>query len=177
MRLTSSDRDAFVAAAMDDVPKIDYSEQAKRLILAHMKTTVPTDLLAMIEKYPDRFVAHKVCMPLHLEDFYTKLTHKYVSWGDAVADDAMRKRIGEIDELSRAQTNTHRQLEAKLRAVISECTTLKQAKERMPEFEKYLPEDRDGKVCRQMPVIANLVEDLMAAGWPKDKPKGEGEPA
>lgn len=32
-----------------------------------------------------------------------------------------------------------------------------------------LEEERDGKVIRSMPVIANLVADLTAAGWPKGK--------
>ena len=31
MRPTKYDRDAFVLAAMDDVPQIDYDEQAKKL--------------------------------------------------------------------------------------------------------------------------------------------------
>lgn len=34
----------------------------------------------------------------------------------------------------------------------------------LPEFAKYLPQERDGKVIRSMPVIANLVADLMQAG-------------
>lgn len=30
MRLTNSDREAFVRAVMDDVPQVDYNEQIKK---------------------------------------------------------------------------------------------------------------------------------------------------
>ena len=52
-------------------------------------------------------------------------------------------------------------------------TRYEQALEILPEFAKYLPQERDGKVIRSMPVIANLVADLMQAGWPKDKAKAQ----
>lgn len=44
MRLTKYDREAFVLAAMDDVPQINYDEQAKKLVLDHLKEVLPVDL-------------------------------------------------------------------------------------------------------------------------------------
>lgn len=32
-----------------------------------------------------------------------------------------------------------------------------------------LPADRDGGNTANLPAVANLVTDLMAAGWPKDR--------
>lgn len=169
MRLTNIDREAFVRSAMDDVPSIDYSTQAKNLVLEHLKETVPVDLQNAIAKYPDWFEARTVGMPPHLDNFATKLNHDYQSFR-RITTPAVAEKIEEIAKLAEAQDSTRYELSQKLRGAILSVSTLKQALELLPEFTKYLPEDRDGdKKCRQMPVVANLVTDLMAAGWPKGK--------
>lgn len=66
-------------------------------------------------------------------------------------------------------TDTCNALKAKLTAAIAACFTLKQAKERLPEFVKYLPTDRDSTGTSNLPAVANLVADLVQLGWPKDK--------
>ena len=58
-----------------------------------------------------------------------------------------------------------------LTAVIASCTTLKQAKEALPEFVKYLPEEPGSAIDRTLPVVGNLVADLSKAGWPKKDSK------
>lgn len=58
-----------------------------------------------------------------------------------------------------------------LTAVIASCTTLKQAKEALPEFIKYLPEEPGSTIDRTLPVVGNLVADLSKAGWPKKDSK------
>lgn len=45
------------------------------------------------------------------------------------------------------------------------CKTLKQARERLPEFEKYPPKDVE-KSPTMLPALANLVADLTKVGWP-----------
>ena len=62
-------------------------------------------------------------------------------------------------------------LRKQLTAVIASCTTLKQAKEALPEFIKYLPEEPGNAIDRTLPVVGNLVADLSKAGWPKKDPK------
>lgn len=68
-----------------------------------------------------------------------------------------------IDELTLINT-----LRKKLEATIAACTTLKQAKECLPEFEKYLPAEA-APADRSLPVVGNLVADLIKVGWPKKK--------
>ena len=169
MRLTNADREAFVRAAMDDAPKIDYSTQCKEIILGFLKETVPIDLQNMIAKYPDWFDAHRVSMPMHIEDFNTRLTPKYREWNHILTDEERRNRVRELAAAAKLQSEQRAAIEIKLTSVIASCTTLKMAKEILPEFVKYLPQERDGKVIRSMPVVANLVADLMSMGWPKDK--------
>ena len=168
MKLTNSDREAFVRAAMDDVPKENYDVPAHKLVLDHLRATVPVDLQNAIAKYPNFFDAHQVSMPAHLGDFSTCLIPAYrevrhIVTGEIYIEILALARKAEAQRLQRDA------LESKLRGAINGCNTLKQALEILPEFAKYLPQERDGKVIRSMPVIANLVADLMQAGWPKDK--------
>lgn len=87
MRLTKSDKEAFVRAVMDDVPMVDYDEHRHSALLCQ-------------------------------------------------------------------------------RVFAETCSTLKTAKERLPEFEKYLPTERGTTGTINLPV-ANTVADLINAGWPK----------
>ena len=171
MKLTKYDRDAFVASAMKDVPTIDYDEKARKLWIETIKASLPVDLLNAITKYPGWFGSNYVSLPGTLQNFNTVFS------GDSVNSDKWRKdfpelmsQISEMADKLKEQNASHCKLRDQLRGAISLCNTLKQAEETLPEFKKYLPEDRDGdKKCRQMPVIANLVADLMNAGWPKDQ--------
>jgi hypothetical protein len=63
-------------------------------------------------------------------------------------------------------------LETKLYATIRAFNTVKQARDAMPEFAKYLPEDADPK-CKTLPAITDLVTDLMKAGWPDGGKKND----
>lgn len=172
MKLTKYDRDAFVASAMEDVPTVDYSAQAQKLWTATVKASLPVDLLNTIAKYPDWFHSNYVPMPGVLQNFHS------VYQNDNIDSEKWRKDfpemhavISEMADKLKLQNKSHSQLRQQLCNAISLCNTLKQAEEALPEFKKYLPEDRDGdKKCRQMPVIDNLVADLMNAGWPKDQP-------
>ena len=168
MRLTNSDREAFVRAAMDDVPKENYDVPAHKLVLDHLRATVPVDLQNTIAKYPEFFSAYRVRMLMYIEDFNTKLIPAYREVRHIVTDEVYTEIIA-LSRKAEAQKAQRNSLESKLRGAINGCTTLKQALEILPEFAKYLPQERDGKVVRSMPVIANLVADLMQAGWPKDK--------
>ncbi len=72
MKLTIADREAFVRAAMDDVPEENYDVPAHKLVLDHLRATVPVDLQNTIAKYPDFFDAHRVSMPMYISGFNTR---------------------------------------------------------------------------------------------------------
>lgn len=166
MRLNTYDREAFVRAVMDDVPTVDYQQQAKDYVYAVLAPRLPAKLKAVFDDKELRpsldwknwdlscdvqgLSSVRWCHPF-------KLTP------------AERKHLDAIGEAAQAQSQSRSDLKVKVRATINSCTTLKQAKERLPEFEKYLPADRDGNGTASLPVVANLVADLTKAGWPKGK--------
>ena len=166
MRLTRSDKDAFVRAVMDDVPQIDYDEIAAGIAREAIRASLPKTVVEALSKHPECFCPMAVSLPYGITNISVLAT---VGTGfDAIK--SMPELWGEIEALakdSRTQRASLSALESKVRGVIESCSTLKQALERLPEFEKYLPKERDGTGVSNLPAIANVVSDLTAAGWPK----------
>lgn len=171
MNLNESDRQTFVRAVLDDLPSVEYSAQATTYVHGIMREQMPKKLQAVydgkelrgflnFDNWRDGFRIHVgthlarilVCYP-------TKLT------------DADLAHLADLNTKAAQQQETYNDLRYKLTAVIKGCRTLKQAKERLPEFEKYLPKERDvrGGSCADLPMVANVVAELTKAGWPKDK--------
>lgn len=168
MRLNTYDRDAFVRSAMEDVPEIDFNAKAQKLVNDYLKKVIPVDLQNAATKYPEYFPARTVSTPSPLMNFAHRLIPDDQSARNLTRFPDLLVKVKEVAVLADKQADQRRMLEAKLRAAVAPCTTLKQALELLPEFAKYLPTERDGdKTCRSMPVVANLVADLMNAGWPK----------
>lgn len=166
MRLTKYDRQAFVKAVLDDTPQFDYENQAHKLVREFGITTYPEELRPFIKKYPDFFQANYVTMPSYIGNLYAKIHQDYT--GSALEKHApeLWAQLVELAQLEKEQRVARNALEAKLEAVISSCSSLKIALERLPEFAKYLPQERGPSSLTNLPV-ANLVADLMALGWPK----------
>lgn len=81
-----------------------------------------------------------------------------------------RKRVREAfgDRLKEIGTRYDARcaLEAKLKASLNGCHTVKQLKERFPELAVYLPEP---DTAVQLPATTELMDSLRAAGWPEGR--------
>ena len=77
------------------------------------------------------------------------------------------KALDALDAPCRAQKETVSKLRSEVKALIAACHTLKQARERLPEFAKYLPAERSPAPKQNPLMVANTVADLTKAGWPK----------
>lgn len=163
MKLTNTIRDAFVRAAMADVPTVDYQAKTIKVVLDDAVSQLPPKLRAI---YKDKelcgFVRHK--------DRY--FGNAYVGvpccGGDFKLTDAAAAIVEELKEADRAQEKSLNDLRGKLRSVAYSVSTRKALVDALPEFEKYLPAD-DAAACRTLPAIANVVSEFVKAGWPKDQ--------
>jgi hypothetical protein len=163
MKLTNYIRDAFVTAAMQDVPKIKYDEQIQKLAhddaVSQMQPIVRSAYCAHPEwfnhcrKWMVNSIIVRVPSPESTEIRFTE---------------AAQKEIDELIAKSREQEAQHDKLRSHLKALAYGCTTRKALAEALPEFEKYLPAE-EPKATRNLPAIANLVADFTKAGWPKTK--------
>lgn len=162
MKLTRPDRDAFVLAVMNDVPMIDYQEKIKKEVAAADYQMMPP-LIRRVQDDPN------------LRGFLKRqrawINHRALH---AVCDidnvPKLAEKLKALNNLEEAQSVSRNELSLKVSAMIAGCTTLKMAKERLPEFEKYLPAER-GETGTTNLLTINVIADLTKMGWPKDLQK------
>lgn len=170
MRLTNSDKNAFVKAVMDDVPKVDYSAQAQALVRQWGIEAMPKELQPLVKKHAEYFKDYYVSMPGGVSNFYAKVPPEWEHSGFHNLNPDMWAQVAELGKLAKAQNEARTALQEKVSAMLAGCSTLKSALAKLPEFAKYLPADRGGSGLANLPV-ANTIADLTAAGWPKGEPR------
>lgn len=168
MRLTNNIRDAFVRAAMHDVPKEDFETPAKKAFEDGMRKHMPKEIADILKKNGP------AAEWIHMD--FLSTPDSLSNWKSACPRSAgyryLRECVPELwnalTEFSTkiaAQNKQRMELSDKLKGAAYSCTTRKQLAELLPEFEKYLPED-EAKAMRTLPVVANLVAEFTKAGWP-----------
>ena len=165
MRLTKSDKQAFVNSVMNDVPSVDYNEQARKLCIEWAKSKMPQEVLEVFVKFPGWIGNKYMETPNGLSAVHVPTLSTIYNTSSAHPD--IWEKLVVLAEANSVQRKSRNELRAKVEGSIATCTSLKQAKERFPEFVKYLPSERDGSFTANLPAIANLVSELTAAGWPK----------
>ena len=191
MKLSKKHREEFVEAVMSDVPSANYPTQAEdraRLLYKQIAekvgvSDIPPERLYVLScgvylcKHGQ---SHKFARDGQEAGWRWKEYDNYCFfriWAHGLTrkevEDSIKKdpEIQKLVDLFIEEKNKHVDLRQKITAVIAACTTLKQAKEALPEFEKYLPAE-PGNVDRSLPVVGNLVADLAKAGWPAKKKFG-----
>lgn len=161
MRLTNSLRDAFVNGVLRDIPVIDYNEIMRKTALQAAKDVMPVEVRAAYEKHPSWF-QENWGRRLGGEYFYLPVPNETEFSSEAnqtIKDLAARKseQTEKIDEIRR-----------RLRGAAYSVSTTKALREMFPEFSQYIPEDETK--TKNLPALANIVADVIKAGWPKGKP-------
>jgi hypothetical protein len=169
MKLTNAIRDAFVRAAMDDVPQVDYTEAIRKIGTDAVLEALPPSVRKVWDDAKTRpyLVSHTRWMGgvgVHVPSLGGRWNEEELP---AVSSKAT-KAIADLETKKNAQEETRKGLQQKLRGAAYSCSTRKGLADLLPEFAKYLPAD-DAAAIRTLPVIANIVSDFTKAGWPKGK--------
>lgn len=164
MKLTNYIRDAYINSVMNDVPEVDYTDKIIKHVLASIGGDLPTQV-AKIWKDP------KTCGFIKKAGFMFNGVYVVVPTGDPYKAPKLNEndqlQLVELSKLHADQKTLRNTLRQKVKQTAYGCTTSKALIDLLPEFEKYLPAE-SGSTCRNLPVIANLMVDLVKAGWPKD---------
>lgn len=162
MKLTNTMREAFVRAAMDDVPSIDYDTLIRKAALQAALKALPATVRKVYDDEKTR---------TYLENTFLRFggVSVYVP-GRTNTDisDEDKKSLNELATAKSVQETGRNELRGKLASAATAVTTRKALAELLPEFEKYLPADL-GAANRMLPAVANIVADFTKAGWPKGK--------
>jgi hypothetical protein len=168
MKLTNYIRDAFIDAALADVPRgCDHTEEIRKIATADLLSQLPT-AVAKIWKDPntmeylrrthDQYGGVSVAYPAMSE--YCRTTRKL--------SDAAQEKVNKLAAEMKADADLRKDLRGKLRGAAYACNTTKQLRELLPEFSKYLPAEEE-QTCRTLPAVANILADFTKAGWPAKK--------
>jgi hypothetical protein len=169
MRLTNTIRDAFIRAAMDDVPLgRSHIEEIRKLAQDDVFSKLPKDIQKIWKENKEsraflRVRHDSVCNVSFAYPAISEYSNRTISISSEV-----KQKIQELRTEMDADDKVRKDLKDKLHGIAYSCTTRKQIAEALPEFEKYLPED-EGKALRSLPVVANIVADFTKAGWPAKK--------
>lgn len=170
MRLTNTIRDAFIRAAMNDVPAVDYTEQIRKVAHDDLVGQLPASVRKAWDDSKQRGYIKTT------NGSYGGVSINYPADGDywrnskPLTENAA-KQVAEFEAKAAAQRKTRNDLNDKLRAAAYACNTRKALVELLPEFEKYLPADEAKAQKVNLPAVANIVADFMNAGWPKGAAK------
>ena len=166
MKLTNYIRDAYINAIMADVPKVDYNEQAEKLARDHIKKMFAKDFPKVkIEDATPWLNVGTVDLPGHLQNIYSVRTSY-----ECLRHTEVWEPLSEIAKEKDKQDDKRIALRSQLRGAAYSCTTSKQLRELLPEFDKYLPAEQE-KTLRTLPAVANIMAEFSKAGWPKDAKK------
>lgn len=159
MRLTKSDKQAFVAMVMKDVPQVDYDELAQAYIRETVVASLPPKVREVYDdpKLRPYLDTGWISTPGCLNSFCME------GAGEFEAPPEYLDKLREFADLKHEQNQSRHKLEVKLVSAINSCNTLKQAHERLPKFTAYLP--KESEPLKNLPAVANLVVSLMDAGW------------
>lgn len=162
MKLNKTDCAAFVRAVMQDVPHTDYQEQVQWTVDNYFAARCPADVVAFAKKYPGRLRSYFVS---HTDSAHTPFVEQ-PQYNIESNHPELYRAVRVILDKKAEQQRQRDELRNKVAGMIAGCTTLKQARERLPEFEKYLPKERDPATTAGVPV-SNVVAELTKAGWSK----------
>lgn len=161
MRLTNTIRDAFVRAAMADVPKKNFEKDIHDLIKEDAKKLLPPKILELVE---DQKMREFIKGHSHYIRGYT-INNVWVYGSTYERSPRVNTKVEALLCEAEGQVESMNKLEHNLRAAAYSVTTRKALVDMLPEFEKYLPET-EAKANRSLPVVANIVADFTKAGWP-----------
>lgn len=187
MRLTKYQREAFVRAVLNDVPKIDYESAVRKLVSDDNLAHLPEKVKAIasdpnLRQYVRTSWHHEsISTPMRLTVGAVIIEGHERDWKPSPA---AKQEIKAVMEKWAEQAWKLKELEGKVSRAIWSVTTIKQAKASLPEFAKYLPEEPEKGKSPNLPapIIANLLADLSSVGWPKGKAvatpekRGRGRP-
>lgn len=162
MRVSNSQKDQFVIGVMSDVPYTDYPELIRNFIVNCAVSRLPTSVLELWNATDKRsYVMLKHSHLNHCGYVY------YPGNEEIKLKEEEREEISKFQELAAQQIKKRSELQSKLNAIISTCSTRAKAEALLPEFVKYLP-DEAAQATKDLPMTTDLVVSLTAAGWLKD---------
>lgn len=162
MRLTTSIKKQIVNNIVADIAKRDFDSEVEKIIRDEAYKQLPGDLKKI---YDDP----KLREYLSWTYFHPCRGLSGVKIHNCLLDEnKIRKKIAPLERAFREKQEKIKHIKNSIYGTLEKISTVKKARELMPEFEKYMPEEE-----RQIfyPIAKNISEELKALGWPAKETK------
>lgn len=158
MKLTNRLRDEFVAKVINSLHNIDYISQTQELLNKEAFNALPE---ALKNKDIQHYLETK---RIYLHN-YSYLGRFNVRNSQYELNNETIEKVKNFHTLFAAQRDKKYEVEQQLNAIIHSCTTLKKAKEVLPEnLHKYLPVENEKPTNEFALTTNNLMESLKELG-------------
>lgn len=156
MKLNKYQKEGIVRAIMNDVPKPDKTKRHAAIQAAIVKAMSP-ECRKIYNRNPSALA----------KQYLGDISYDDVSWHtrDVVIGDVPEANVEAIIKPYRDADDAYYTARRRLHAAVDGCSTLKQLKTALPEFEKYYP--TEAQPTKNLPALANVAADLVKLGWPK----------
>lgn len=170
MRLNNSIKQAFVKSVLDDSALVDYNTQITDRVKQYFYQIAPEEVKKIYDNPKTRKYIGQNSVSLNYggNEYLGWFSSPLIPLDCSITDMDFLAELAYLKKQENEQQVKRWDLEQKLRGVIDSFTTVKTAREALPEFAKYLPEV-DGSRCKTLPAIAGLVADLQNIGWKTPK--------
>ena len=153
MRLDKHTKKAIHRAIMDDVPKFFTNEDTDKQEIQAALVKAMSPLARKLYKQNPTALAKK---------HFCSWDYGFRSSFDLIVGGADSAAILKPYKDANDQRSS---VGKRIEGIIEGCSTLKQLKTLLPEFEKYMPSEAEP--TKNLPAVANVVADLTKLGWPK----------
>jgi len=165
MRLNNSIKQAFVNSVLADSALVDYTTQITDRVKKYFYDIAPADVKKVYDNpKTQKYIANNSVSMNYGSEYLGWFNSPLIPVDCVVTDMDLLAELAYLKKQENEQQRKRWDLETKLRGVIDSFTTVKTAREALPEFAKYLPEV-DGSRCKTLPAIVGLVSDLQSIGW------------
>lgn len=162
-RLTHNDRQNFLRAVFEDVPKSRVREEVRRMVFDDAVDKLPASLKELA-KGPDKdyLAVTNLHIPSKVMYFHILVPNKRYQLSDNPALARKVEEMVRVDDEALAEVN---RIKGSLTVALATITTDTALKERYPELAKYLPKALGG--TKNVPATNDVMVGLKAAGFPK----------
>lgn len=166
MRLTTLMIKAFVRAVTADIPRVDYTDQVRKILQEQVLIEAPPDVAALYRTNPD-YLARTMFFVPRIGSIEVLGRLRGTDDDFDTLPPTMQDAINTLVSLRQKQYDKIKALEISLAGTLQACRTVERARDLLPaELVKYLPQGDAPPPDRTVPAV-DVVEKLKEMGWPK----------
>lgn len=175
MKLNQHHKETFVRAVCNALPEVDYMAMANEAALKIAVKNLPKSVRDIYDNVKTRPYVGLCRIYFRADGFsYDRAISIPIGMGEgSIYNVDNHPEYAEVFDLMHQEINQRKVIKdcrEKLKGVVMGCSTLKQLKDALPEFEAYMPVQRT--TTPNLPAVSNVIAEFVGAGFPFKQAEG-----